>query len=80
MQKGEDRAKRCPSLSEKKAHTGKNTGVGFESADLRISFLDVLLSNVLHESLLVDPKRHHVRFEIIGHLGGGLPVPTERSG
>jgi hypothetical protein len=80
VQKGEDRAKRCPSLSQKKAHTGVFTGVGFESADFRISFLDALLSDVLHESLLVDPKRHHLRGEIAWHFGGGLPISAERSG
>jgi len=77
VQKGEDRAKCCPSLSQKKAHTGVFTGVGFESADLRISILDVLLSDVLHESLLVDAKRHHLRSEIAWHFGGGLPIATE---
>ena len=83
---GEERAERggqSKALSfpfAKKAHTGVLTGVGFESADFRISFLDALLSDVLHESLLVDPKRHHLRGEIAWHFGGGLPISAERSG
>ena len=40
----------------------------------------MLLSDVLHERLLVDPERHHLRSEIAWHFGGGLPISAERSG
>ena len=59
---------------------GKSVPLGEELADFRISFLDVLLSDILHESLLVDPKRHHLWSEIAWHFAGGLPISTERSG
>ena len=80
VQKGEDRAKRCRSLSQKKPTPAFLPVWASVSADFRISFLDVLLSDVLHESLLVDPKRHHLRGEIAWHLGGRLPISAERSG
>jgi len=79
VQKGEDRAKRCPSFRKKSPHR-RFASVGLKLADFGISFLDALLSDVLRESLLVDPKRHHLRSEIAWHFGGGLPVPTERRG
>ena len=57
----------------------RSVPLGEEVADFRISFLDVLFSDALHESLRVDPKRHHLRSELAAISAVGCQFPRSEA-
>jgi len=50
---------------------------GSDLADFGLSFLDALLSDVLHKRLFVNAKRQHLRRQVTRHVTRGLPIILE---